>query len=151
MKSYIKFFIKTLIIITLFCLQLCFACYQQNPAIHPLLLTYTYILFTLPSIATLTALMFFLDALTFMHTSIVGLTIIFLAPLSWFLLKTRKDIYNKAAAPCVLIIAYQIFYEFLLWKFLHYPLHPLAMIWTAFANCLLFIVLWRFTNQPFHD
>jgi len=151
MKFYINFFIKTLTIATLFCLQLCFICYQQTPAIHPLLLAYTYTLCTNPSIIMLTALMILLDALTFMRTNIVGLTIIFLAPLSWFLLKTRKDVYNKALAPCILITSYQIFYEFSLWKFLQYPLHPFAMAWTTFANCFLFVLLWHATNQLFHD
>ncbi len=151
MKSYFNFFIKTLTIITLFCLQLCLIRYQQSPVIHPLLIAYTYVLFTHPSITTLGTLIFFLDALTFIHTNMVGLTLVFLVPLSWFLLKTRKDIYNKAVAPCFLIFAYQLFYEILFLTFLNYPIHPCAMIWTAVINCSLFVALWHCTNQPFHD
>ncbi|MCX5923023.1 MAG: hypothetical protein NTU89_00475 [Candidatus Dependentiae bacterium] len=151
MKFYIKLLIKTLAVITLFCLQLCFVCFQQSPAINPLLIAYTYALFTTTPLFMLASMMFFLDALTFISTSMVGLTCMFLAPVSWFLIKTRNDLYNKSLAPCILIIAYQIFYGIMLYLFLQYPLHPFSIIWTCFANCFLFITLWRFTNQPFHD
>lgn len=151
MKFYIKLLLKPLAIITLFCLQLCFVCFQQNPAINPLLIAYAYMLFTTTPLFMLASMMFFLDSLTFISTNMVGLTCMFLAPVSWFLVKTRKDLYNKALAPCILIISYQVFYEFILYLFLQHPLHTLSMIWTCFANCFLFAALWHFTNQPFHD
>ena len=151
MKLYIKIFIKALALITLFCLQLCILRYGQSPVVQPLLIVYAYTLFTSASLATLAVLLFFLDCLTFMYAGMAGLTFIFLVPLSWFLLKTKKDLYNKAVGPCFLIFSYQLFYSVIFFVFLQYPLHPLALLWATLINCSIFVALWKMAHQPFHD
>ena|SRR5258708_40002862 len=151
MRLYFKTFIKALTLITLFCLQLCILRYGQSPIVQPLLIAYAYTLFTSASIATLATLIFFLDCLTLIHTGMAGLTFIFLIPLSWFLFKTKKDLYNKVAGPCFLIFSYEIFYSVIFFIFLKYPLHPLALLWATLVNCALFVSLWKIVNQPFHD
>ncbi|HSW76186.1 MAG TPA: hypothetical protein VLG50_04040 [Candidatus Saccharimonadales bacterium] len=151
MKLYVKIILKALTLITLFCLQLCILRYEQSPVIQPLLIAYAYSLFTNASIITLAILMFFLDCLTLIYTGMAGLTFIFLTPLSWFLLKTKKDLYNKVAGPCFLIFSYELFYALIFFLFLKYPIHPLALLWATFVNSFIFIALWKMAQQPFHD
>ncbi|MCX5924404.1 MAG: hypothetical protein NTZ68_03210 [Candidatus Dependentiae bacterium] len=151
MKLYFKIFIKSLALITLFCLQLCLLRFEHSPIVQPLLIAYAYTLFTSASTVTLAALLFFLDCLTFIATGMAGLTFIFAVPLSWFLLKTKKDLYNKVAGPCFLIFSYELFYTVIFFVFLKYPLHPLALIWATIVNCCIFVAVWRIANQPFHD
>ena len=150
MKAYLQIIVKILFLTTLFCMQLCFIHYHQTPPLHIILLAYAYILFTSASMWQLSLLLFFLDTLTFIHTNVAGITIIALIPLSIFLDKIKKDFYINIIAPCLLIIAYQIFQIVLFTIVFHQNINLISFIINSFTNCTMFTFLWYCTKQPFH-
>ncbi len=162
MKSYIFILLRIISLIVLFNLQLYLICHENQTQLNFILIAYVNILFTNCSITTLTALAFMLDALTFMITGIVGLTCLFLVPLSWISLYVKNDMYNKVIIPAFFILSYVIFYNVTLYIALPQTLYNHSIIklvfflinktiWSTLKNYILFIIVWKIRQQPFHD
>lgn len=143
--------LKFTAILTLFCLQLCLIQFEQNMILSPLIITYSYGLFTESSIMTLALLLSLLDAITFMSTGIVGLIVFPMTPISFFLFNIRKNFYNKALAPCLLIAAYQLLIALLLFTFLNLPISVTTFLLATTINSGLLVLFWQLTHQSFHN
>lgn len=151
MKPLMTIIFSILGLITLLSLQLCLLAYEQHTQFNLLVIAYVYILLTNCSLTALTILAIMMDALTYISTGLVGLTIIFLVPASWITLKIQKSMYNKIIIPCSLLVLYAIFYNVTLYISLSYPVHIGEMMWAILQNCICLISVWWFTNQPIHD
>lgn len=155
MQPYLKALFIILGLMTLMNLQLCLLAYEQYSQFSPLLIVYLYILLTNCSLTVLTTLAIMLDTITYMITGIVGLTVLFLVPVSWIALKIKNDMYNKIVIPGLFIFLYAIFYNITLTVTLQPTLciaQPIAQtLWSIIQNYVAFICLWRLCKQPFHD
>lgn len=162
MKPYIITLLRIISLIILFNLQLYLICHEKQTQLNFILIAYVNILFTNCSITSLTVLAFMLDALTFMITGIVGLSFLFLVPLSWIALYIKNDMYNKIIIPALFILSYAIFYNIVLCVALPQTLCEYSIIkriflmtkqtiWSTIINYVLFITVWKIRQQPFHD
>lgn len=162
MKSYISILLKIISLIILFNLQIYLICQEGQTQLNFLLVAYVNILFTNCSITGLTILAFMLDGLTFMITGVVGLTTLFLVPLSWIALYLKNNMYNKVIIPALFIFNYAIFYNIVLFtalpeilcnhaiiKKIYFLIHN--AIWSTIINYILFIIIWKIRKQPFHE
>lgn len=151
MKPYITALLTGIFLLILFCLQLyLFAC-KNYDLFNPTLLTFVFILFTNCSMTVLTLTALVLDSITFISSGLFGLTLLFLAPLSWLSLKIKNNMYNKIFLPCLFIIMYIIFYNISLCILLNYSWSISQMIRSILQNCIFFIIIWKISKQPFHN
>ncbi len=150
MKFFLKSLLKILMLVTLFCIQICLIKYEHNPNLNILVIFYNYMLFNHISIISCAILLLMIDGINFLMTGCFGFITITIALFSMFALKYDNHFYNKLIMPIISIILFSCIQNIMLFQTLAYPYTILDFFITTTVNSIILILFWIITKRPIH-
>lgn len=150
MNFFLKTLLKTLLLITLFSIQICLLKYEHTPNFNLLLIFYSYILFNNVSPFIAAILLIMMDGISFLITGYFGFITIFMTIFSILALKYDAHFYNKLVMPLISIALFNLIQNILLLHILGYQ-HSLSDFFIAtLLNGFSLIIFWLITRRPIH-